>query len=170
MGYTMQAQSEDPAIYKVTHTAYERSGLVQRALDAMRAESVSNRELFDSPRAVRDFLTLWNGRHADQFIERFSAMFLDSQNRLIEIEELFKGTLTQTSVYPREVVRAALRHNAAGVILTHNHPSCNTRPSRADESITQALKSALALVDVRVLDHIITSGDQSASMAELGLV
>jgi DNA repair protein RadC len=97
-------------------------------------------------------------------------MFLDSQSRRIEIEDMYQGTLSQVSVYPREVVRAALRHNAAAVIFSHNHPSDSVQPSRADEHLTQTLKAALALVDVRVLDHIITSGSQALSMAEQGLV
>jgi DNA repair protein RadC len=97
-------------------------------------------------------------------------MFLDSQSRMIEIEDMCQGTLSQVSVYPREVVRAALRHNAAAVIFSHNHPSGSVQPSRADEHLTQTLKAALALVDVRVLDHIITSGSQALSMAEQGLV
>jgi DNA repair protein RadC len=97
-------------------------------------------------------------------------MFLDAQNRVIEFKELFAGTLAQTSVYPREVVREALRLNAAAVILSHNHPSGETRPSRADEVLTSTLKTALALVDVRVLDHIITAGGESLSMAEKGLI
>ena len=97
-------------------------------------------------------------------------LFLDSQHRLLALEELFRGTLTQTSVYPREVVVQALAHNAASVVLTHNHPSGATRPSRADEALTQTLKNALALVDVRVLDHVIVGGNKATSMAELGLL
>ena len=95
-------------------------------------------------------------------------MFLDSQNRLLALEELFRGTLTQTSVYPREVVLRALHHHAAAVVLAHNHPSGEARPSRADESLTQSLKASLALVDVRVLDHFIVTRDAGASMAEMG--
>lgn len=166
----MKAQSEESVEYRVSAKPYQRSKLVQQALDALQAEMTTGRTCFNSPQAVRDYITLWNGRHEDQFIERFSVLFLDSQNQFIEIEEMFTGSLTQTSVYPREVVRAALRHNAAAVIFTHNHPSGTLQPSRADESLTQTLKSALALVDVRVLDHIITSASGSASMAEMGLI
>ena len=97
-------------------------------------------------------------------------MFLDSQNRVIETLEMFRGTLTQTSVYPREVVIEALARNAAAVILTHNHPSGHPEPSRADEALTQTLKSALALVDVRVLDHFIVTRSAVVSLAEMGLL
>ena len=97
-------------------------------------------------------------------------LFLDSQHRLIALEELFRGTLTQTSVYPREVALRALHHHAAAVILAHNHPSGGVQPSRADEAITQQLKSALALIDVRVLDHVIVAPGQALSMAEKGLI
>jgi DNA repair protein RadC len=97
-------------------------------------------------------------------------LFLDAQNRLIAAEELFRGTLTQTSVYPREILKRALHHNAAAVILAHNHPSGVTEPSRADELLTRALREALQQVDVRVLDHLIVAGHQSLSFAERGLL
>jgi DNA repair protein RadC len=97
-------------------------------------------------------------------------LFLDVQNRLLEMEELFRGTLSQTSVYPREVVKRALHHGAAAVVLAHNHPSGSVQPSRADVALTQTLKAALALVDVRVLDHIIIGQGETLSMAERGLV
>jgi DNA repair protein RadC len=97
-------------------------------------------------------------------------LFLDSQHRLIACEELFRGTLAQTSVYPREVVKAALAHNAAAVILCHNHPSGIAEPSRADELLTQALKQALALVDIRTLDHFVVAGANVISFSERGLI
>lgn len=97
-------------------------------------------------------------------------LVLDSQNRLIDWVELFRGTLTQTSVYPREVVKLALEKNAASMVLVHNHPSGTPQPSRADEALTQTLKSALALVDTRVLDNFIVTSEKVASMAEMGLV
>ena len=97
-------------------------------------------------------------------------MFLDSQHRLIVLEELFRGTLTQTSVYPREVVVRALALNAASVVLAHNHPSGTAQPSRADEALTQTLKAALGLVDVRVLDHFVVTSTEAVSMAERGLL
>ena len=99
-----------------------------------------------------------------------SALFLDSQNRLLHARELFRGTLAQTSVYPREVVKAALADNAAGVIFAHNHPSGVAEPSRADELLTAALKQALALVDIRTLDHFVVAGQRVVSFAERGLL
>jgi DNA repair protein RadC len=102
--------------------------------------------------------------------EVFAVVFLDAQHRMIALEEMFRGTLTQTSVYPREVVTRAIQHQAAAVVLSHNHPSGNIEPSRADESLTQTLRAALALVDVRVIDHIIVAPGCSFSMAEGGLL
>jgi DNA repair protein RadC len=120
-----------------------------------------------SPKAVRDYLRL---QLQNRPVEVFVGLFLDAQNRVIEVEELFSGTLTQTSVFPREVVRRALHHNAAGVIFAHNHPSGVAEPSHADETLTQALKQALALVDVRVLDHFIIGRGAVLSFAERGLL
>jgi DNA repair protein RadC len=107
---------------------------------------------------------------AGQEHESFVVLFLDAQNRLIVSEELFRGTLTQTSVYPREIVKEALRKNAASVIFSHNHPSGVAEPSRADELLTNSLKQALALVDVKVLDHFIVAGAAILSFAERGLL
>jgi DNA repair protein RadC len=121
----------------------------------------------ESPSAARDFLVL---RLAPLPCEVFLAVFLDAQHGVIEAKELFRGTLTQTSVYPREVVREALMLNAAAVIVAHNHPSGSAEPSRADECITSTLKSALALVDVRLIDHIVVAGGKSTSLAERGLL
>ena len=121
----------------------------------------------NSPRAARELALL---HLAGREHECFAMMFLDAQHGLIAFEELFQGSLTQTSVYPREVVRAAMRHNAAAVILAHNHPSGISEPSRADELLTQSLKSALALVDVQTLDHLIVSDDVVVSFAERGLL
>jgi DNA repair protein RadC len=120
-----------------------------------------------SPEAVRDYLRL---RIAPLGHECFVALWLDSQHRLIAADELFRGTLAQTSVYPREVVKAALQHNAAAVIFAHNHPSGVPEPSRADELLTQNLKQALSLIDVRVLDHFIAAGMKVVSFAERGLL
>lgn len=102
--------------------------------------------------------------------EVFIVLFFDSQHRLLGAVEMFRGTLTQTSVYPREVVKSALQRNAAAVVLAHNHPSGSAEPSRADEHLTQTLKTALALVDVRILDHFVVAGDQAISFAERGLI
>ena len=123
---------------------------------------------FASPGGVRDYLRL---HLAGLQHEVFLALWLDAQNRLIAAEELFRGTLTQTSVYPREVVKHALKHNAAAVVLAHNHPSGVAEPSRADELLTSELKQVLALVDVRVLDHFIVAGQTPPlSFAERGLL
>ena len=131
------------------------------------AEQIQDRDAMSSPQAVRDYLRLSLGARPH---EVFVAMFLDAQNRLLGCEELFRGTLAQTSVYPREVVKTALRYNAAGVIFAHNHPSGVAEPSRADELLTQALKQALALLDIRTLDHFVVAGGQLTSFAERGLL
>ena len=130
-------------------------------------EQMQQRDVFSSPQHVRDYLVLRLGALKREI---FLVMFLDAQNRLSATEELFSGTLTQASVYPREVVRRAMHHNAASVILAHNHPSGVAQQSAADELLTQQLKQALALVDVRVLDHFIVAGNQTLSFAERGLL
>jgi DNA repair protein RadC len=137
--------------------------LARRAL----AAQLKEQPLFATPQAVRDYLQLQLGSRPHEI---FAVLFLDSQHRLIALEELFRGTLTQTSVYPREVVVRALALHAGSVVLAHNHPSGEPRPSRADEALTQTLKAALSLVDVRVLDHFVVTGTQAVSMAELGLL
>lgn len=121
----------------------------------------------NSPAAARDFLIM---KLAPLGHEVFFAVFLDAQHGVIESKELFRGTLTQTSVYPREVVREAILLNAAAIIVAHNHPSGQPEPSRADEYLTQSLKSALNMVDVRLIDHIVVAGGQSVSFAERGLI
>lgn len=119
----------------------------------------------NSPQAVKQYLQLLLGGKA---YESFAVLFLDVKNRLIACEELFRGTLTHTSVYPREIVKVALAHNAASVILAHNHPSGTPEPSTADHTLTQALKQALALIDVRVLDHFVVAGKHVYSFTEHG--
>jgi len=137
--------------------------LVRRWLD----EELKRECVLNAPDVVRDCLRIhFAGREHESFV----AMFLDSQHRLIATNELFRGTLTQTSVYPREVVKAALRENAAAVIFSHNHPSGVAEPSQSDQQLTTALKGALALVDVRVLDHFIVAGTSILSFAERGLL
>lgn len=131
------------------------------------AEQLRERQAFHAPEAVKAYVQL---HLAHKNHEVFAVLFLDSQNRLQAMEELFRGTLSQTSVYPREVVLRALHHRAAAVVLSHNHPSGSVQPSRADETLTQTLKAALALVDVRVLDHVIVGQGQALSMAEQGLI
>jgi DNA repair protein RadC len=120
---------------------------------------------FTSPQVVRDFLRLKLGALEH---EVFAVLLLDAQNRLIDYQEMFRGTVTQTSVYPREVVKEALSRNAAAAIFAHNHPSGVAEPSHADETLTRTLKQALGLVDVRVLDHFIVAGDAIQSFAESG--
>ena len=137
--------------------------LTRRALAAEMKAGVN----LSSPTAVRDFLRL---SIQNREVEVFVGLFLDAQNRVISVEELFSGTLTQTSVFPREVVRKALFYNAAGVIFAHNHPSGVAEPSHADETLTQALKEALALIDVRVLDHFVVGRGATLSFAERGLL
>jgi len=138
--------------------------LSRRAL----SQELAQRDTLSAPGAVRDWLRL---KLASQPREIFMALWLDAQNRLLIAEELFTGSLTQTSVYPREVVKIALAHNAAAVILAHNHPSGIAEPSRADEMLTRSLKEALAMVDVRLLDHFIVAGNQlPLSFAERGLL
>lgn len=129
------------------------------------AEELQAGDLLGSPNAVRQYLQLFLSHKQ---YESFAVLFLDVKNRLITCRELFRGTLTHTSVYPREVVKEALAHNAASVILAHNHPSGIPEPSAADHALTQALKQALALVDVRVLDHFIVAGAEHYSFAEHG--
>jgi DNA repair protein RadC len=148
----------------ITH--YTRPHLVQKALDLLACE-VREADALASPDVVRDYLLLLLG---DRPHEVFAVVFLDAQNRVLEAIEMFRGTLTQTSVYPREVVIEALSRNAAAVILAHNHPSGHAQPSTADGALTQTLKSALALVDVRVLDHFVVTRSAVVSFAERGLL
>jgi DNA repair protein RadC len=131
------------------------------------AEEMKARDSLSSPTAVRGYLRL---RMQDLGHEAFFCVFLDAQNRVIAAEELFRGTLTQTSVYPREVVKHSLRHNAAAVILAHNHPSGVAEPSLQDQALTRTLAEALALVDVKVLDHFIVAPGACLSFAERGLL
>lgn len=130
-------------------------------------EKMHSGDALNSPRAVRDFLQL---QLRGKTQEVFMVLFLDAQHRVIATEEMFSGTLTQTSVYPREVVKRALHHNAAAVILAHNHPSGVAEPSQSDRLLTDALKQALALVEVRVLDHVIVAGNTGLSFAERGII
>jgi DNA repair protein RadC len=140
--------------------------VIVRAVGILRAR-FKERDVFAKPDAVKDYLRL---QAQGLTHEVFAVMYLDAHNRLIEYERLFRGTLTQTSVYPREVVKRALAMNAASLVFHHNHPSGMCQPSRSDEALTQTLKAALALVDIRVLDHVITSDEGVLSMAEIGLI
>jgi DNA repair protein RadC len=143
---------------------------LQAALEMSRRalrEKLARGSALSSPQAVRDYLRL---KLQDRPHEVFVGVFLDAQNRVLAVEELFRGTLTQTSVYPREVVKRALHYNAAAMIFAHNHPSGIAEPSRSDEALTQALKHALALVDVKVLDHFVIGAGAAMSFAERGLL
>ncbi|MBB4225545.1 RadC family protein [Variovorax guangxiensis] len=131
------------------------------------AEELRPGEAFRSLYAVSDYLKL---HFAGQAHESFAVLFLDARHTLLAFEDLFRGTVTQTEVYPRELLKRALHHNASAVILAHNHPSGAVEPSQEDLAVTQALKSALALIDVRVLDHIVVGANRVASMAERGLL
>ena len=137
--------------------------ILRRSLD----EKVKERNALTSPGAVRDYLRLTLGRKDE---EVFVCLWLDAQHKVISLEEAFHGTLTQTSVYPREIVKKALARNAAAVIFAHNHPSGVAQPSQADELLTRNLREALALVEVKVLDHFIIAGNQAISFAERGLL
>lgn len=137
--------------------------MARRAMD----EKIKSTDALNSPQAVRDYLRLTLARLPH---EVFVAVFLTVQHRVIAVEELFRGTLTRTSVYPREIVKRALAHNAGSVILAHNHPSGEPTPSSADRELTKALADALALIDVRVLDHFIVAPGASVSFAEQGLL
>ncbi|MDQ0568776.1 DNA repair protein RadC [Variovorax paradoxus] len=165
----LQTGAEDLKVIKGMGGDAKRAELIavlELARRAM-AERLKERTVFDSPGAVKEYLQMHIGSRP---YEVFAVLFLDAQHRLIVLEELFRGTLSQTSVYPREVVTRALHHHAAAVVLSHNHPSGSIEPSRADESLTQTLRAALSLIDVRVLDHVIVSAGQSFSMAEKGLL
>ena len=137
--------------------------LSRRALQ----EELEKRNALTSPGAVRDYLRLALSRREE---EVFVCIWLDAQHKVIQIEQAFSGTLTQTSVYPREIVKSALARNAAAVIFAHNHPSGVAQPSQADELLTRSLKEALALVEVKVLDHFVIAGNQAISFAERGLL
>lgn len=139
--------------------------IIQRALRIL-DKQMQARDCLTSPAAVRSYLRLkLQYQH-----EVFAVVFLDSQNRAIATEEMFRGTLTQTSVYPREVLKAALKYNAAALIFAHNHPSGVAEPSIQDQSLTRTLTETLALVDVKVLDHFIVAGASCVSFAERGLL
>ena len=149
---------------RIRHVLAAAHELLVRSASA----ALVGRKVLDSPTLVKDYFKV---HFAGAERETFVVIFLDSQMRVIASEELFAGTLTQTSVYPREVVKAALAHNAAAVILAHNHPSGVAEPSPADEMLTRSLKAALAMVDVKVLDHFIVAGNgMPLSFAERGLL
>lgn len=164
-----KAKNEDSPVYRITPLELKASGdaIIAQALEVLSQRLRQPGEILNSPNTVKNYLRL---ALAELEHKQFRAVWLDAQHRVIECEELFRGTLTQTSVYPREVMKAALRHNAAAVIFAHNHPSGVAEPSRSDEMLTTTLKQALALIDVRVLDHFIVAGMSCLSFAERGLI
>jgi DNA repair protein RadC len=145
----------------------EDRNLIERAIRCLEARYLVARDALTSPEATRDYLKL---RLDGVPYEVFAGLFLDNRHRVISYQELFRGTIDGASVHPREVVRAALRVNAAAIIFAHNHPSGVAEPSQSDLRITQRLKEALALVDVRVLDHFIVGEGNGTSLAERGLL
>jgi DNA repair protein RadC len=164
----LRAQPQQLALVKGLGPAKQAEiGAVMEIARRTLAVELARSPVFDAPAKVKDYLSL---RLAGLEHEVFAVLFLDSQHRLLCMEELFRGTLTQTSVYPREVVKRALQLNAGALILAHNHPSGLAEPSRADEFLTQRLKSALQLVDVAVLDHLVIGTGQTVSFAERGLL
>ena len=164
----LQAQPDDLKRIKGLGPAKraEMSAVLELARRSL-AQELMQRPVFDSPTRVKDYLRLQIGARPH---EVFVVLFLDAQNRLIRSEEMFRGTLTQTSVYPREVLKRALELGAAAVLLAHNHPSGAAEPSKADEYLTQTLGKALALIDVRVLDHLVIGQAEVVSFAERGLI
>ena len=164
----LHAQADDLKVVKGLGPAKraELAAVTELARRAL-AQELAQRPAFDHPTKVKDYLKLQLGTRPH---EVFAVMFLDAQTRLLKFEEMFRGTLTQTSVYPREVVKRALDLHAAAVVLAHNHPSGAAAPSKADEYLTQTLINALRLVDVRVLDHLVVGEGDVFSFAERGLL
>ena len=165
-------KNESAAIYNITPDAVINNGITSAEQDIINqakeilSNSIKRGEALCSPQQTRDFLQL---ELSKELSEVFAVLFLDNRNRVISFDRMFNGTIDGASVYPREVIRRALEHNAAAVIFAHNHPSGVAEPSHADEQITNRLKEALAMVDIRVLDHIIV-GDEIVSFAERGLL
>lgn len=162
----MRAKTETPAPYLVSARKNEDDNVIARALQIV-AERAKMGDALTSPLVVKQWLAL---RMAGLGHEEFYCLWLTTQNTVIELESMFRGTLSQTSVYPREVVKRALAVNAGAVIFAHNHPSGLAEPSYADEALTRALKQALALVDVKVLDHFVVAGAATTSFAERGIL
>jgi hypothetical protein len=151
-----------------TELTGDTPGCVAQAMEWLKSQ-IRNQPVFTSPDTVKDFLRLlMQSRYPDK--EAFGALWVDSQHKMIAEEILFEGTLSSTSIFPREVIKRALHHNAAAVMLFHNHPSGNPKPSRADEHMTSTLKKTLAMIDVRVLDHLVIGNPEVTSFAEMGLL
>ncbi|SFM91885.1 RadC family protein [Variovorax sp. OV329] len=156
-----------PAGRESAHPAYRLLAAGLALAQEVLIEPVRSKPIFDSPQAVEDYLTL---HFAGQGHESFVVLYFDAQLCLIAVQELIRGTITQTSVYPREVLREALRHGAAGILCSHCHPSQSCEPSRADELLASALQDALKCIDVRVIDHIVVAGPRTRAFAKSGLL
>ena len=165
-GKTRRKPASEPLAYSWTMPAHERA-VVNAALAVLENYMTKSGGALTDPEAGKQFLRLHLALEAH---ELFAVLFLDAQHRLIAFEVMFRGTISQTSIYPREVVQRCLAHGASAVVLAHNHPSGNAQPSRADLGITARIKAALALVDVQTLDHVIVGGSEAFSMAEHGLL
>lgn len=163
----MKISSEDRPPYGSTQESTQGDTIIAEALQILAQRMRAPGDFMSAPADVKNFVRL---KLAGLEHEVFAVMWLDTQNRLLKYDEMFRGTLTQTPAYPRELVKQALQQNAASAILVHNHPSGACIQSRADEMITASIKSALALIDVRVLDHIIVGGVDTMSFAERGLM
>ena len=161
-----KVKSEEPAIYSPA-TSTSDDTTIQAALEILSRRLRKPGQLVSSPADLRHYATL---RWAALEHEVFSIVYLDNRHRVIAVEELFRGTIDGAAVYPREVLKACLRHNASAVVIIHNHPSGIAEPSRADELITARLKDALSMVDIRLLDHLIVAGIDTVSLAERGLM
>ena len=159
----MNIKSEERSEYKITNN--EEAAIISQALNILASRLAKKEHWFTCPQDTEEFLIL---KLASLEHEQFHCLFLDSKNALIKHECLFTGTIDSASVYPREVVKKALSYNAAAVIFAHNHPSGNPEPSKADKQITDKLKQALALFDIRVLDHVIIGGVEAYSLANNG--
>ena len=162
----MKVKNEDRAVYVVSDTEKE-DNIIAEAIAILKLRIKDVGDTFSNPKDVKKYFVL---KYAEAEHEIFSVMYLDSQNRFIAHDDLFRGTLSECSVYPREVVKEALRYNAAGIVFCHNHPSGFCEASNADIRLTGNLKKALGLVDTRVLDHIIVGGVSTLSLAEKGLI
>lgn len=160
-----KAKSEDAPVYGIKIDLDQ--SIINQALAILAARLGPKSDVFSDPASVKSYLRL---RIGGLEYETFTVMFLNAQHGLIGCVDMFRGTIDQTSVYPREIVKEALRRNAAAVVFSHNHPSGSVEPSRADTTLTATLKAALALVDVRVLDHVIVSPTGDMSFAERGLI
>ena len=168
---TLTAKTETRAQYavkrEISAAAANEDAIIAQALEILARRMRNTGMMMDSPEVVRDWLRLRVGGKPH---EEFGCIWLNARHEVIEAGELFRGTLTKTSVYPREVVKEALRHNAAAVIFYHNHPSGAAEPSTADEFLTRNLKDALAMVDTKVLDHFVVTATAMTSFAERGLL